>query len=58
MPLASIAQSSIFFVFMHAVSRAGFDAAVAALDARIPSLDRGAIIVELARLLAMNKNQN
>ncbi|HEY6140427.1 MAG TPA: hypothetical protein VI670_21945 [Thermoanaerobaculia bacterium] len=37
----------------HTMSRADFDAAVAALDARIPSLDRGAIIVELARLLAM-----
>ncbi|HKS24760.1 MAG TPA: hypothetical protein VJZ76_18335 [Thermoanaerobaculia bacterium] len=37
----------------HTMSRAEFDAAVAALDARIPSLDRSAIIVELSRLVAM-----
>jgi len=37
----------------HDMTREQFDAAVAALEARLPTLDRGAIIAELARLVAM-----
>jgi hypothetical protein len=37
----------------HAVSRSDFEAAVADIDARIPSLDRSAIVVEFARLVTM-----
>lgn len=37
----------------HTMSREQFEAAVAALDARIPSLQRDQIIVEMARIAAM-----
>jgi hypothetical protein len=37
----------------HTVSRAAFDSAVAALDARIPSLARDEIIVGMMRIVAM-----
>jgi tetratricopeptide (TPR) repeat protein len=37
----------------HTMTRAQFEAAVASLDARIPSLERHQIIVELARIAAM-----
>src|SRR5262245_8173138 len=37
----------------HTMTRAQFDAAVAALDRRIPSLQRHQIIVEMARIAAM-----
>jgi hypothetical protein len=37
----------------HTVSRAAFDSAVAALDARIPSLGRDEIIVGMMRIVAM-----
>ena len=37
----------------HTMTRAQFDAAVAALDERIPSLERHQIIVEMARIAAM-----
>jgi tetratricopeptide (TPR) repeat protein len=37
----------------HTVSRAAFDSAVAALDHRIPSLQRHQIIIELARIVAL-----
>jgi tetratricopeptide (TPR) repeat protein len=37
----------------HTISRAGFDSAVAALDRRIPSLQRHQVIVEMARIVAL-----
>ena len=37
----------------HTMSGTSFDAAVAALDARLPQLDRDTIVVELARLVTM-----
>jgi tetratricopeptide (TPR) repeat protein len=37
----------------HTVSRTGFDSAVAALDGRIPSLQRHQVIVEMARIVAL-----
>ena len=37
----------------HTMTRAQFEAAVAALDAKIPSLERHQIIVEMARIAAM-----
>src|SRR5262245_21363419 len=37
----------------HTMTREHFEAAVAALDARIPSLERHQIIVEMARIAAM-----
>src|SRR5262245_20462273 len=37
----------------HTMTREQFEAAVAALDARIPALERHQIIVEMARIAAM-----
>ena len=37
----------------HTVSRERFDSAVAALDRRIPRLERHQVIVELARIVAL-----
>ena len=37
----------------HTISRAQFDSAVAALDRRIPSLQRHQIIVEMAKIVAL-----
>ena len=37
----------------HSITRSGFDSAVASLDARIPTLKRYQVILELARIVAL-----